>query len=89
MNVIAQSKISALIRDFRHAPTGEDVLQVDHRPEMVHSAPDGKPESAFRQQIFDVAEAQREPNVEPNRVLDDFGRKAIAAMPPTAVCDRS
>ena len=35
---------------------------------------------AFRQQIFDVAEAQREPNIEPDRVLDDFGRKAIAAV---------
>jgi hypothetical protein len=35
---------------------------------------------AFRQQIFDVAEAQREPNIEPDRVLDDFGRKAIAAI---------
>ena len=47
----------------------------------------GNQDPAFRQQIFDVAEAQREPNIEPNRVLDDFGRKAIAAMPPTAVCD--
>src|ERR1700730_4850928 len=52
-------------------------------PEMLHPAPDsliGDHDPAFRQQIFDVAEAQREPNIEPDRVLDDFGRKAIAAI---------
>jgi hypothetical protein len=32
---------------------------------------------AFRQQTFDVAEAQREPNIELDRVLVDFGQ-AIA-----------
>src|ERR1700730_1730682 len=40
----------------------------------------GDHDPAFRQQILDVAEAQREPNIEPDRVLDDFGRKAIAAI---------
>ncbi len=44
------------------------------RAELKNSDP------AFRQQIFDVAEAQREPNIEPDRLLDDFGRKAIAAI---------
>jgi hypothetical protein len=55
----------------------------DHRPEMVHPAPDGligDHDPAFRQQIFDVAETQREPNIEPDRVLDDFGRKEVAAI---------
>jgi hypothetical protein len=42
---------------------------------------------AFRQQIFDVAEAQREPNIEPDRVLDDFGRKAIAAIADLIIAD--
>ena len=42
---------------------------------------------AFRQQIFDVAEAQREPNIEPDRVLDDFGRKAIAAIAILIIAD--
>ncbi len=54
---------------------------------MVHPAAHrliGNHDPAFRQQIFDVAEAQREPNIEPDRVLDDFGRKAIAAI---ADCD--
>jgi hypothetical protein len=35
-------------------------------PEMLHPAPDGLTgdhDPAFRQQIFDVAEAQREPNI--------------------------
>jgi hypothetical protein len=55
----------------------------DHWPEMVYPAPNGlvgDHDPAFRQQIFDVAEAQREPEIEPDRVLDDFGRKAIAAI---------
>ena len=59
----------------------------DHRSQMVHPAPDGligDHDPAFRQQIFDVAEAQREPNIEPDRVLDDFGREAVAAI---ADCD--
>src|SRR3977135_3435817 len=58
-------------------------VRCDHRPEMVHPAPDGligDHDLAFRQQIFDVAEAQREPNIEPDRVLDDFGRTAIASI---------
>ena len=35
-------------------------------PEMLHPAPDGLigDHDPFRQQIFDVAEAQREPNIE-------------------------
>src|SRR6202022_844805 len=58
-------------------------VRCDHRPEMVHPAPDGligDHDPAFRQQIFDVAEAQREPNIEPDRLLDDFGREAVAAV---------
>jgi hypothetical protein len=46
-------------------------------------APDGligDHDPAFRQQIFDVAEARREPNIKPDRVLDGFGRKAIASI---------
>ena len=55
-------------------------VRCDHRPEMVHPAPDGligDHDPAFRQQILDVAEAQREPNIEPDRVLDDFGREPV------------
>ena len=54
-------------------------VRCDHRPEMVHPAPDGLigDHPAFRQQILDVAEAQREPNIEPDRVLDDFELKMV------------
>src|SRR3984893_12713501 len=58
-------------------------VRCDHRPEVVHPAPDGligDHDPAFRQQIFDVAEAQREPNIKPDRLLDDFGREAVAAI---------
>ena len=50
---------------------------------MVHPAADGligNQDPTLSQQILDVVEAQREPNIEPDRVLDDFGRKAIAAI---------
>src|SRR5512139_1253100 len=52
----------------------------DQRPEMVHPTPDGlvgKPNAAFRQQVFDVAQAQGEPKVEPDRLMDDLRREAI------------
>ena len=50
---------------------------------MIDPTPDrliGDDDPTFRQQIFDVAKTQREPKIEPDRVLDDFGRKAIAAI---------
>src|SRR5512139_2372350 len=55
----------------------------DQRSEMVHPAPDGligKPNAAFRQQVFDVAQAQGEAEVEPDRLMDDLGREAVAAV---------
>ena len=55
----------------------------DPRPEMAHPAPDrliGDDNPAFSQQILDLAEAEREAVIKPDRVLDDFGRKAIAAI---------
>src|SRR5271157_435494 len=51
----------------------------DPRPEMIDPASDrliGDDNPAFRQQILDVAEAQREAIIKPDRVLDDFGWKA-------------
>ena len=55
----------------------------DQRPEMVHPAPDGlvgKPNAAFRQQVFDVAQAQGEPEVEPDRLMDDLRREPVAVV---------
>ena len=47
----------------------------DQGPEMIHPAPNGlvgDHDAAFRQQVFDVTEAQCEPEIEPDRLLDDF-----------------
>src|ERR1019366_10429958 len=35
---------------------------------------------AFRQQIFDVAKAQCEPEIEPDRLLDDLRREPVPAV---------
>ena len=32
------------------------------------------------EQILDVAETQGEPDIKPDRLLDDFGREAVAAI---------
>ena len=50
---------------------------------MIHPAPNrliGWGHSAFRQQIFDVAQAEGEPEVEPNCLVDDHGRETIPAV---------
>ena len=39
----------------------------------------GNRDSALGQQILDVAEAQGEPDIKPDRLLDDLGREAVAA----------
>src|SRR5450631_1340127 len=55
----------------------------DRRPEVVHPASNrlvGDREPAFREQILDVAEAQSEPEIKPNRVLDDLWREMVPAV---------
>jgi hypothetical protein len=55
----------------------------DHRPEMVHPASHGligHEDPTLSKQILDVAEAQGEPDIKPDRLLDDFGREAVAAI---------
>jgi hypothetical protein len=50
----------------------------DLESEMVYPAAHGlvgHHDAAFRQQILDVAEAQGEPDIKPDRLLDDFGRE--------------
>src|ERR1039458_8671705 len=64
---------------------GAALLQVgsDHRSEMIHPTPDclvGHRHSTLREQIFDVAQAQREPEVEPNRLLNDLRREPVAGV---------
>ena len=55
----------------------------DPRFDMVHSTPNRlvrHRHSAFRQQIFDVTQAEGEPEVEPDRLVDNLGRKTIPAV---------
>src|SRR5260370_40648231 len=55
----------------------------DHRTEMVHPTPNGlvrHRHSAFRQQIFDVTQAEGEPEVEPYRLVNDLRRETIPAV---------
>src|SRR5689334_2804325 len=55
----------------------------DQRSEMVHPTPNRlvrHRHSAFRQQIFDVAQAEGEPEVKPYRLLNDLGRETIPAV---------
>ena len=40
----------------------------------------GNDDSAFRQQILNVTEAQSEPDIKPDRLLDNLGREAVAAI---------
>ena len=50
---------------------------------MIHPASDclvKDPNPALREQIFDVAQTQREPEIEPNRLLNDLGREPIAGV---------
>jgi hypothetical protein len=61
----------------------------DRGTELQHPAPDrfvGNVEPSLGQQLLDIAVAQREAEIEPDRVLDDLGREAVAAV---AVAERS
>jgi hypothetical protein len=40
----------------------------------------GHSHATFRQQIFDVAQAEREPEVEPNRLLNDLRREPVTRV---------
>jgi hypothetical protein len=50
---------------------------------MVHPASHGligHEDPTLSKQILDVAEAQGEPDIKPDRLLDDFRREAVAAI---------
>src|ERR1019366_9303993 len=50
---------------------------------MVHPAAHGligDYDPTLGQKILDVAEAQGEPDIKPDRLLDNLGRKAVAAI---------
>jgi hypothetical protein len=50
---------------------------------MIHPAPNGLAggsDAVFRQQAPDVTEAQSEPDMQPDRLLNDQGRIALAGI---------
>jgi hypothetical protein len=50
---------------------------------MIHPAPNGlvgDHDATFRQQIFDVAKAQGEPEIQPDRLLDDLRWEAVPVV---------
>jgi hypothetical protein len=60
----------------------DNAIGSDLGSKMVHPATHrliGNHDSAFRQQILDVAEAQGEPDIKPDRLLDNLGRETVAA----------
>src|ERR1700757_1276812 len=55
----------------------------DHGTELQHPAPHrfvGDVEPSFGQQFLDIAVAHGEAEIEPDRVLDDLGREAMAVV---------
>jgi hypothetical protein len=55
----------------------------DHGSKMVHPAANGligDHDPALGKQILDIPEAHGEPDIKPDRLLDDFGREAVAAI---------
>src|SRR5882724_1224065 len=75
--------------DFVEMPDGMRLrpafakISRDLGSKMVHPAAHsfiGNHDSAFRQQILNVTAAQGEPDIKPDRLLDNLGREAVAAI---------
>ena len=69
-----------LVAELRRSPT--DFVGIDPS-EFLRPAPHGlvaNGDPARRQQVFDHSQAEGKPEIEPNRMLDDLGRKPIAAI---------
>ena len=55
----------------------------DHGTEMIYPAPNGLVRDhnpTFRQQVFHVSKAKREPKIQPDGLLDDLWREAVAGI---------
>ena len=62
----------------------------DLRSKMVHPAAHrliGNNDFAFRLQVLNVTEAQGEPDIKPDRLLDNDGREAVAAIADLVIID--
>jgi len=61
-----------------HEHLKDFALGVDGTPE-VHPLAAGDHDPALGEQIFDIAEAQCEPEIQPNGAMDDLRWEAVAA----------
>ena len=55
----------------------------DHGSEIIHPAANGLVRDhnpTFRQQVFHVSKAKREPKIQPDRLLNDLRREAVAGI---------
>jgi hypothetical protein len=55
----------------------------DHGTEMIDPAPNGLVRDhnpALRQQVFNIAKAEREPKIQPDRLAYDLRREAVAGV---------
>jgi len=55
----------------------------DHGPKVVHPAQDSLVEHrdpALGEQVFDVSQAEGEPQIQPNRLANDLGRESVAGV---------
>src|SRR5260221_4576877 len=58
-------------------------MRGEHRPEVVHPAEHGlvrNGDPALREQILDVTKAECEPQIEPNRLMDDLRQEPISGV---------
>ena len=85
----AKDKLSAHRFSDRKMPSrvrlGAALAQApsDHRPEVVHPAADRlvrDRDFALSEQILDVTKAEREPEVEPDRLMYDLRRKPVSGV---------
>src|SRR5207253_9457495 len=72
-------KMPAVARAWAAPPQ----LSCDPEPELQNPAPHrpiGNLQAALGEEFLNVAVAQRETEIEPNRVLDNHGREAVPAI---------
>jgi hypothetical protein len=75
--------------DFIQMPGGVGIgtasaqVRRDRRPKMVPPTPNGlirDRNATLRQQLFNVAEAQSEPEIQPDRLLNDLKRESVSVV---------
>src|SRR5271155_342505 len=72
-----------LLKRRAFTPTNNENFSQAGRPEMIHPASDcfvRNCNSALREQIFDVTKAEREPEIKPDRLVNDLRREPISGI---------